>query len=73
MAERGTVRTRGYALDAEEEEIGKTCIAVPVLDSFNNIVASLSLSGQTKNIFENPINALVKDLNEVAAMISSKI
>ena len=73
IAELATIRTRGYALDAEEEEIGKTCIAVPVLDSFNNIVASLSLSGQTKNIFENPINALVKDLNEVAAMISSKI
>ena len=73
IAELATIRTRGYALDSEEEEVGKTCIAVPVLDSFENIVASLSLSGQTKYIFENPINSLVKDLNEVAGMISSKI
>ena len=72
-AELATIRTRGYALDSEEEAEGKTCIAVPVLDSFHNIIASISLSGQTRSIFENPVNAIVKDLTEVAEVVASKI
>ena len=72
-AELATIRTRGYALDSEEEMEGKTCIAVPVLDSFHNIIASISLSGMTRNIFENPINALVEDLNKLAELVENKI
>lgn len=72
-AEFATIRARGYALDSEEEEDGRTCIAVPVLDSYHNIIASISLSGQTRSIFENPVNAMVRDLKEVAAVVGSKI
>lgn len=72
-AEFATIRARGYALDSEEEEDGKTCIAVPVLDSYKNIIASISLSGQTRSIFENPVNAMVRDLMEVANVVISKI
>ena len=71
QAEFATIRARGYALDSEEEEDGKTCVAVPVLDSYHNIIASISLSGQTRSIFENPVNAIVRDLNEVAQEINN--
>lgn len=72
-AEFATIRARGYALDSEEEEDGRTCIAVPVLDSYHNIVASISLSGQSRSIFESPVNAMVRDLKAVADIVASKI
>ncbi len=73
LAEFSTIRARGYALDSEEEEDGKTCVAIPILDSQKNVVASISLSGLTKSIFENPINSIVKDLYEIAADATDKI
>ena len=63
-----TIRSRGYALDSDEELLGRTCLAVPVLNSQNEIIASISLSGQTKSIFEHPVNQLVDDLLSVAAI-----
>lgn len=73
LAEFATIRSRGYALDFEEEIEGRTCIAVPVLDSYNHIIAAISLSGPTRNVFENPVNAMANDLTNVAKMLSSKI
>jgi DNA-binding IclR family transcriptional regulator len=67
------IRNRGYALDSEEEELGKTCIAVPILDSRRQVVASISLSGQTHSIFEHPVNEITSDLNEVAKKIEGII
>lgn len=72
-AEFATIRGRGYSLDSEEEEEGKTCIAVPILDSLQNVVASVSLSGQTRSMFEKPVNAMVKDLKEIAQIVSGSI
>ena len=72
-AEFSSIRSRGYALDSDEEEDGRTCLAVPVLDSSQNIIASISVSGQTKSIFDNPVNQIIKDLNDVAKVVNSKI
>jgi len=72
-AELSTICSRGYALDTDEEEEGKTCLAVPILDSAKNIIASISLSGQTRTIFENPINNIIKDLNEVAEIVTAEL
>lgn len=73
LAEFATIRSRGYALDSEEEIDGRTCIAVPVLDSCGHIIASVCLSGQTRNVFENPVNVMANDLLCVADMLASKI
>lgn len=72
-AELASIRSRGYALDSEEEEEGRTCLAVPVLDSFQNIIASVSISGQTKSVFDNPVNQIIHDLRTVAQVVTSKI
>ncbi|HWB97891.1 MAG TPA: IclR family transcriptional regulator [Bryobacteraceae bacterium] len=39
------IRSRGYALDLEENESGVCCIAVPVTDSLQRTVAAISISG----------------------------
>lgn len=71
--ELASIRSRGYALDSEEEEEGQTCLAVPVLDSFHHIVASISTSGQTKAVFDNPVNQIIKDLNGIAEVVVRQI
>ena len=73
MAELGSIRIRGYSLDSDEEEEGKTCIAVPIFGGAGNIAASVSLSGQTKTMFEVPINAIVRDLREIADQVGKKM
>lgn len=44
------VRTRGYALDDEECEIGMRCLAVPIYDASKHVIAALSLSGPTSRM-----------------------
>lgn len=65
------IRANGYAMESEEEEVGITCIAVPVLDSQGNLLASVSLSGPTTTIFEYKINDILADLREVASKVAA--
>lgn len=44
------VRSRGYALDDEENEIGARCVGVPVLDGAERPLAGLSVSGPVGRI-----------------------
>src|SRR5438067_1986630 len=44
-----TVRL-GYAIDDEEDELGLRCIGAPVFDHENNVVASISVSGNTDQV-----------------------
>ena len=67
------IRARGYAMDSEEEEDKKTCIAVPILDSYKRIIASVSLSGSTEEILTHPISEIVKDLESVGEIVSKEI
>lgn len=41
------VRIIGYAIDEEEYEDGLTCVAVPIFDQNNDLVAAVSVSGPT--------------------------
>lgn len=60
------VRTRGYALDLEEQEEGVTCVAVP-LEPATGPVAALSVSGPTARMGEERRDEIVTHLMEVAA------
>lgn len=66
------IRRNGYAMESDEEEIGSTCIAVPITDRQNNIIASISLSGPTPMIFEFKINDIISDLRAVASAVSDQ-
>jgi DNA-binding IclR family transcriptional regulator len=61
LADLETVRTRGYALDDEEAEIGLKCVGVPLRDYHGQVTHALSISGPTDRM-----NARLEEV--VAAM-----
>lgn len=67
-------RERGYAVDDEECEIGMRCLAVPVYDENQRVIASLSVSGpiarMTRMRYERDLEPL---LTEIAHKISVRI
>lgn len=48
LEECAVIRHKGYAMDREEAHMGLSCLAVPLLDHGGNLVAAISLSGQTR-------------------------
>lgn len=64
------VRKAGYAVDAEEQEIGLTCVGVPIFDKDGKAIASMSVSGPTQRIRSRNMDIVVSKLREVAAQIT---
>ena len=67
------VRENGYSIDNEELEIGLTCIAAPILNSDNNIVAAISVSGPTARIRSEKFDDIVNEVKKTAWRISDLI
>ncbi|MBV7274350.1 IclR family transcriptional regulator [Clostridium sp. PL3] len=68
--ELAVIRSRGYAIDNEEEEIGLKCIAAPIFDSSNKVIAAISVSGPVKRIDLFDKENVAKTIIETAAKIS---
>lgn len=49
-ADLGQVKARGYAIDAEEKNLGMRCIAAPIFDVYGETVAGISVSGPTSRV-----------------------
>jgi IclR family acetate operon transcriptional repressor len=45
-----TVRRTGYAIDNEEREIGVRCVACPVWDSTDRVIAAIGISGPSGRV-----------------------
>ena len=65
------IRIHGYAVESEEEELGLTCVAVPILDKNQCVVAAVSLSGPTARIFSFPIKEILRDLRRISEKVNS--
>lgn len=52
------IRDRGYAIDAEERNIGMRCIAAPVFDLNREAIAGISVSGPTSRIAPGLVDRL---------------
>jgi IclR family transcriptional regulator, KDG regulon repressor len=66
------VRAQGYATDIEENELGASCIGVPILDMNFRTFAVLSVSGPSARIRKNR-NQIVKALKETASAIADRL
>ncbi|MFI7706985.1 IclR family transcriptional regulator [Nonomuraea sp. NPDC049480] len=65
LAELDLVRSRGYAMDLGEEELGVHCLAVPVWDG-GRVVAAMSVSGPAERIDGHGRDELAEGLRKIA-------
>ncbi|MBB5442335.1 DNA-binding IclR family transcriptional regulator [Paraburkholderia sp. WSM4177] len=67
------VREQGYGQDNEEQEEGLQCIAVPVFDRFDRVIAGLSISFPTMRCGADTKQHYVALLKEAGLAISTRL
>jgi len=66
------VREKGYAMDQEELEIGLACVAAPILNHKQDVIAAISMSGPTQLMYSRT-EEIIEDIKDVARQISNQI
>jgi len=67
------VRSLGYALDDEEDEIGFRCIGAPIFTYTRRVVAAISVAGTVAQISDDNLEQLATIVKHTAAEISSQL
>jgi IclR family transcriptional regulator, KDG regulon repressor len=67
------VRGNGYAVDNEESVVGLRCVAAPVYDDRNRIIAAVSASGPAGEFTEVTMPVFVAAVRVTAALISERL
>lgn len=73
VLELARIRKKQYAIDREEYEVGLICVAIPVFNQKQQVVASLSASGPANRFKEAEVKNYVATLQKGAAAIQEKI
>ena len=67
------IRRQQYAIDHEELEVGLICVAIPIFNQRQEVVASLSASGPANRFKESNVKDYVCTLQKGATVIQEKI
>jgi DNA-binding IclR family transcriptional regulator len=67
------IRTQGYALDAEENEIGVNCIGAVVLDGFGEVTAAISVAGPSNRWNADTITHHAEDVISASNSLSRNL
>ena len=65
--------SKGFALDREEFEIGLICVAIPIFNQKNEVIASLSASGPANRFKKDELQNYVATLKKGADIIKNQI
>lgn len=68
-----TVREQGYAFDREENELGICCVAAPIRDASDRVVAAVSLSSAVVYLPPGRLEDLVRDVVACANAVSREL
>ncbi|WP_042351038.1 IclR family transcriptional regulator [Bacillus massiliigorillae] len=68
-----TIRQQGYAISNGERVIGAFSISAPIMDRFQQILATVSLMIPTVRIKESEVETYIHHVKETAAMISQQL
>lgn len=71
LDELARVRAQGYAIDNEENEEGIICIAAPIYDYRNRVIAAISLSAPSMRMGTSRVESLIPLVKATAANISA--
>ena len=67
------VRTRGYALDDEESELGLRSIAAPIRNDSGNVIAAISIAGPVHRMTRKTLLGWVRELVAAAGAVSQRL
>jgi len=67
------VRTLGYAVDDEENNLGARCVGAPVFNQHGGIEASVGLSGTIHQVNEHTMPRIVEALKDAARHLSMQL
>lgn len=67
------IKTQGYAMDDEECELGARCIAAPLYNYENKIIAAISITGPSLRIHDEKMEQLKTLILETSQTISQQL
>lgn len=67
------IHQQGYAIDNQENELGVRCIAVPILNFENKVLASISISTLISQVNDEKLRKYIKLLKQTGLEISKKL
>lgn len=67
------IRERGYSYDEEEREVGARCLAFPIYDFSNKIIAGISVTGPVTRLTDDLISPRLNDFRNITLEISKKM
>jgi len=67
------VRQQGYAIDNDELEIGLTCVAAPIFNHKNEVIAAVSTSGPTARMMTCLEDKIIPQVKSAAYYISNRL
>ncbi len=68
------VRSKGFAIDDEENEEGIRCVGAPLFNQQGQVIAAISISGPTVRIPKKKLHScLKKEIIKTASMISREL
>ncbi|APX14021.1 HTH-type transcriptional regulator BhcR [Tateyamaria omphalii] len=66
-------RVRGYAIDAEEKNLGMRCIAAPVFDMYGEAVAGISVSGPATRMGSDVTDRISRSVVDAASELTRAV
>lgn len=73
MATLKEVRNAGFAIEDEEYEIGVRCVAAPVWDSNNNVVAAIGVAAPVQRMTKRMMSDIAPEVMRTAQAISTRV
>ncbi|MBI6628520.1 HTH-type transcriptional regulator BhcR [Pontibaca salina] len=67
------VRARGYSVDDQERNMGMRCIAAPIRNAHDEVIAGLSVSGPITRVLSEEVATLADAVIEAADAVSAAI
>lgn len=72
-AELSLIRSRGYAIDNEEKNLGMRCVAAPIFDMYGEAVAGVSVSGPSARLPDEALIGIGDKVKDAAQQITEGI